>query len=166
MAKGKRGFKFTIHELESLVKAIEELVSISNTEWERVWDRHIALYPQQDRTIKSLKRKFQEMARAKIKTGDPNMLPHIRGAKQAYYAIVKNRNGSMGGGSDDSFFEERDDNSNLDEEESEDGGGEWGEVGGKGGDFVGDRGEDDAGNTTRCGGLGTSLGVDPTNLFC
>jgi hypothetical protein len=32
MAKGKRGFEFTIRELESLVKAVEELVPISNTE--------------------------------------------------------------------------------------------------------------------------------------
>jgi hypothetical protein len=37
MAKAKRGFKFTIHELDSLVEAVEELVPISNTEWERVW---------------------------------------------------------------------------------------------------------------------------------
>jgi hypothetical protein len=165
MAKGKRGFKFTIHELKSLIKANEVLVPISNTEWEGVWNRHIALYPQQDQTVKSLKRKFQEMARAKIKTGNPNMLPHICGAKQAYYAIVKKTDGSMGGESDDFFFKARDDDSDLDEEESEDGAGEWGEVGGKGGDFVGGRGEDDAGNTARGGGLGTSLGVDPMNLF-
>jgi hypothetical protein len=32
-------------------------------------------------------------------------------------------------------------------------------------DFVGGRGEDDAGNSARGGGLGTSLGVDPMNLF-
>jgi hypothetical protein len=86
----------TIRELESLVQAVNELVPISNTEWERVWDRHMALYPQQDWTMESLKRKFQEMARAKIKTGDPNMPPHIRGAKRAYYAIVKKTDGSMG----------------------------------------------------------------------
>ncbi len=104
MAKGKRGYKFTIRKLESLVEAVEELVPISNTEWERVWDRHIALYPQKDQTSKSLKCKFQEMARAKIKTGNPNMQPHIRGAKQAYFAIVKKTDGSTGGGSDDSFF--------------------------------------------------------------
>ncbi len=30
---------------------------------------------------------------------------------------------------------------------------------------MGDRGENDAKNTARGGGLGTSLGVDPTNLF-
>jgi hypothetical protein len=77
MAKGKGGFKFTIRELESLVKAVEELVPISNTEWEWVLDKHMAFYPQQDWTLESLKCKFQEMARAKIKTGSPNMPPHI-----------------------------------------------------------------------------------------
>jgi hypothetical protein len=130
MAKGKRGFKFTIQELKSLVEAVEELVPISNTEWEWVWDRHMALYPKQDWTMESLKCKFQEMARSKIKTGDPNMPPHIPGAKRAYYAIVKKTDGSTGRGSYDSFFKARDNNSNLDEEESEDGE-EWGEVGGK-----------------------------------
>jgi hypothetical protein len=165
MAKGKSGLKFTIRELESLVETIEELVPIGNTKWERVWDRHVALYPEQDRTVESLKRKFQEMARAKIKTGDPNMPPHIRGAKRAYFAIVKKTDGSTGGGSDDSFLEAVDDDSNVGEEESEDGAGEWGEVGGKGGDFLGGRGEDVAVNTTRGGKLGTSLGVVPTNLF-
>jgi hypothetical protein len=105
------------------------------------------------------------MARAKIKTGNPNMLPHIHGAKGAYYVIAKKTDGSTGGGSNDSFFEARDKNSDLDEEESEDGAGEWGEVGGKEDDFVGGRGEDDAGNTACGGGLGTSLAVDPTNFF-
>ncbi len=38
-------------------------------------------------------------------------------------------------------------------------------MGGKGGDFEGVRGEDDAGNTARDGGCRTSLGVDPMNLF-
>jgi hypothetical protein len=48
MAKGKRGYKFTIRELKSLVETIEELVPIGNTKWERVWDRHVAPYPLQD----------------------------------------------------------------------------------------------------------------------
>ncbi len=157
--------KFTIRELESLVETIEELLPIGYTEWECVWDRHVLLYPQQDQTVESLKRKFQVMVRAKIKTGNPNMPPHIRGAKRAYFAIVKKTDGSTGGGSDDSFFEARDDDSNHDEEESEDGAGEWGEVGGEGGDFMGGRGEDVTGNTAREGGIETSLGVVPTNLF-
>ncbi len=93
------------------------------------------------------------------------MPPHICGAKRVYFAIVKKMDGSMGGGSDDSFFEARDDDSNLDEEKSEDGAGEWGEVGGRGGGFMGGRGEDVAGNTARGGGIETSLGVVPTNIF-
>jgi hypothetical protein len=165
MAKGKRGFKFTIRKLKSLVKAIEELAPVSNTEWEQVWDRHIALYPQQGQTVKSLKRKFQEMARTKSKQAIQLCRLTFVVQNGHIFAIVKKTDGSMGGGSDDSFFEARDDDSNLDEEESEDIAGEWGEVGGKGGDSVGGRGEDDAGNSTRGGGLGTSLGVDPTNLF-
>ncbi len=64
------------------------------------------------------------MVRAKFKTGNPNMPPHIHGAKWAYYAIVKKTDGSMDGGSNDSFFKARDNDSNLDEEESEDGAGE------------------------------------------
>jgi hypothetical protein len=118
MAKEKRGLKFTIRELESLVETIEELVPIGNTEWERVWDRHVALYPEQDRTVESLKWKFQEMVRAKIKTGDPNMPPHICCAKRAYFAIVKKTDGSTGGGSDDSFLEAVDNDSSAGEEES------------------------------------------------
>ncbi len=104
MVKGKKGFKFTVGELENLAETVEELVPISTTEWERVWNQHNTCYPKQQRTLESLKRKFQELARAKIKTGDPNMPPHIRVAKRAYYAIVKKTDGSTGGGSEDSIF--------------------------------------------------------------
>ena len=58
---------------------------------------HVTLHPKQNWTAESLKCKFQEMAKAKIKTGDLNMLPHICDAKWAYYAIVKKTDGSMGG---------------------------------------------------------------------
>jgi hypothetical protein len=97
MVKGKGGFKFTVSELESLAKTVEELVLISTTEWKRVWNQHNTCYPEQQRTLESLKRKFQELARAKIKTGDPNMPPHIRVPKWVYNAIVKKTNGSTGG---------------------------------------------------------------------
>jgi hypothetical protein len=97
MVKGKRGFKFTAGELESLAETIEELILISTTEWERVWNQHSTHYPKQEWTLESLKRKFQEFARVKVKTGNPNMPPHICVAKRGYYAIVKNTNGSTGG---------------------------------------------------------------------
>ena len=44
--KGKRGFKFTIAEMESLLDVIEEIVPIGNPDWERVWDSHPNCYLQ------------------------------------------------------------------------------------------------------------------------
>ena len=149
MARGKRGFKFTADELESLAESVEEIVPISSTEWERVWNQHISFFPDRNRTAESLKRKFQEMARVKIPTGDPECPRHIRIAKRAYYAIVKATNGSTGGGSDDW------EGGGLGEEEEEEGEDNGEESEGEEGGNVGD--DDNEG--------GTSLGVDPTNLF-
>ncbi len=95
--------------LEILAKTVEELVPISTTEWERVWNQHNTRYSKQERTLESLKCKLQELARAKVKTGDPNMPPHICVAKRVYYAIVKKTDGSAGGGSKDSIFVVRSD---------------------------------------------------------
>jgi hypothetical protein len=36
MPKGKRGYKFTAPELEILAKAVEEIVPISATNWDKV----------------------------------------------------------------------------------------------------------------------------------
>ena len=158
MAKGKRGFKFTTGELEALAEAVEELVPISTTEWERVWDQHITRYPDQQRTLESLKRKFQELARAKIKTGDPNMPRHIRVAKRAYYAIVKKTDGSTGGGSNDSIFGVRSDDE-VGEEDEEEGGGAHGS------DYDDDRVEvDEIVVDNHDGGVGGDT-IPPTNLF-
>ena len=101
MVRRKRGFKFTTNELESLAESIEEFVPISSTKWERVWNEHISIFPHRNRTAESLKHKFQEMARAKIPTGDPECPRHIRIAKRAYYSIVKAMDGSTGEGSND-----------------------------------------------------------------
>ena len=55
MPGGKRGFKFTVAELESLAETVEEFVPISSTEWERVWNQHIYFSPDKNRTAESLK---------------------------------------------------------------------------------------------------------------
>ena len=71
MAKGKRGAKFTTAELEHLLDIVEEILPIGASEWERVWERHDVDFHAKERTPESLKRKFQELARKKIPTGDP-----------------------------------------------------------------------------------------------
>ncbi len=96
MVKGKRGLKFSTTELEHLLDAIEEFVPIGNPEWERVWNSHQTLYEEKERTVESLKRKFSEVARMKIPTGDPTCPPHIRRAKRISRKIVQATDGSTG----------------------------------------------------------------------
>ena len=55
MAKGKRGAKFTIAELECLLDVIDEIVPIGNPDWERVWDKHVSTFPTKEQTIELLK---------------------------------------------------------------------------------------------------------------
>ena len=108
MAKGKRGAKFTTAELEHLLSIVEEILPIGAPEWERVWDRHDSAFRAKERTPESLKRKFQELARKKIPTGDPECPPYVRKAKHIYHKIVLATDGSTGN-SDDLGFENEDD---------------------------------------------------------
>ena len=98
MPPKKRGFKFTTHELESLAEAVADIIPMSNTDWDNILEIHYANFPGLNRTSNSLKRKFQEMARMNIPTGDPNCLHHVHIAKRAYYKLVKALDGSIGGG--------------------------------------------------------------------
>jgi hypothetical protein len=98
MAKGKRGANFTIMaELECLLDVIDKIVPIGNPDWERVWYKHVSTFPKKERTVESLKQKFQGLARHKIPTGDPACPPHIRNAKRIYRKIVLATDGSTGG---------------------------------------------------------------------
>ncbi len=80
--KGKRGFKFTVAELEHMLDIINIIVPIGNPDWEKVWQEHSAAYPMMERTPESLKRKFQELVRKKKPTGDPNCPPYVCEAKR------------------------------------------------------------------------------------
>jgi hypothetical protein len=64
--KGKRGFKFTVAELEHMLDVIDGIVPIGNPDWEKVWQEHSAAYPTMEQTPESLKCKFQELVRKKI----------------------------------------------------------------------------------------------------
>jgi hypothetical protein len=79
----------------------KEIVPISSSEWERVWNQHIFFFPNRNQTTKSLKCTFQKIARTKIPTCEPECLHHICIAKWASYAIIKATDGSTGEGSDD-----------------------------------------------------------------
>ena len=102
----RRGFKFTVVEIEHLLETIEDVIPIGNPDWERIWQEHSARYPTKGRTSESLKRKFQQLARKKIPTGDPNCPPYVRDAKRIYYKIVQATDGSTGGSEVDEDFGE------------------------------------------------------------
>ena len=110
-----RGLAFTKSELENLADTVEEIVPIGHTEWDRVRDKHNEIFPDQNRTTESLRRKFQWMVKMKIPTGDPNMPRHIRVAKRANYAIVKATDGSTGSPARDLADDDEDDGEDEDE---------------------------------------------------
>ncbi len=97
MVQQKRGYRFALSKIDSLLKVIKAIIPIGNSDWDKILNDHASRYPTKDCTAKSLKRKFQELARAKIPTGDPNMPPHICKTKHIYYRIVQATDGSTGG---------------------------------------------------------------------
>jgi hypothetical protein len=121
ITKARRGYKFTVTEMEHLLETVEDVIPIGNPDWERIWQEHSARYPTKERTAESLKRKFQELARKKIPTGDPNCPPYIRDAKRIFRKIVQATDGSTGGGSDDEVetWTDREDEAE-DEDDAED----------------------------------------------
>jgi hypothetical protein len=56
--KGKRGLAFTTHELKNLADTVEEILPIGHTEWDWVRDQHNEIFPEQNGTAESLRRKF------------------------------------------------------------------------------------------------------------
>jgi len=51
----RRGFKFTVVEIEHLLKTIEDIIPIGNPDWERIWQEHSARSPTKELTSESLK---------------------------------------------------------------------------------------------------------------
>jgi hypothetical protein len=80
-----------------VLEGVKAIIPIRNPNWDKILNQHASCYSTKDHTAKLLKRKFQELARTKIPTGDPNMPPHIRKAKHIYYRIVQATDGSTGG---------------------------------------------------------------------
>ena len=65
------GFLMSGKEVDCLLDAIEEVLPISATQWESVAESHRSRYPNAERTIDSLKRKFKELHSKQILTGEP-----------------------------------------------------------------------------------------------
>ena len=74
----RRGFNYSITEEENLLDIIDELLPIGQMEWELVEQRHSLLYPEQQRTIESLKRKCRKLYNTRSPTdGDGDVLVFV-----------------------------------------------------------------------------------------
>ena len=81
------GPRFTIAELEHLNESIQAVLPLGPEEWETVAVMHGEIYPNFNRCSMNLKRKFKEMYKSSMPTGDPNCPPHIRAAKRLHFQI-------------------------------------------------------------------------------
>ncbi|TMW65573.1 hypothetical protein Poli38472_008215 [Pythium oligandrum] len=61
---GKRGLGFTEREIKSLLDVIEERLPLAIDDWETVASVHRAMFPNLNRTVGSLRRKFYKLTRA------------------------------------------------------------------------------------------------------
>ena len=88
-------------EPETILESIEEHLPIGQMEWETVEQRHSLLYPEQKRTIESIKRKFRILYNTKAPTGNPNIPPHVRKAKAIKQKITTRAEVSDGEGDEE-----------------------------------------------------------------
>ena len=73
---------YTQEETETLLSCIDEVVPIGPQEWENALHKHQALFPDTDRDVASIRRKFNKLQSTRIPTGDPNCPPLVRQAKR------------------------------------------------------------------------------------
>ena len=92
-----RGWKFTQAELVNLFTIMERILPIGPEEWEEVVSEHSQNFP--GHNLDSLCHKYHSSHRKKIPTGDPNMPPEIRMAKQVKHQIGDRA--CLGGGAEE-----------------------------------------------------------------
>lgn len=76
-----KGTNYSIDEINNLLDLINDELSISATLWGNILKSHLSRYPDQRRSVDSIKRKFKELYSKKVKTGDPNCPQEVRRAK-------------------------------------------------------------------------------------
>jgi hypothetical protein len=72
-----------------MLECAREILPISGAEWDMVATRHATFHPDLDRTGDQLKKKFNKLARTMVPTGNPNIPPMIREAKEIQELIIE-----------------------------------------------------------------------------
>ena len=116
-----RGKNFTVQEEAELIEVIAKYRPISREDWSKVAEEHEAAWPT-GRTVVSIRKKFNNLHRKAIPTGDPACPPHIKRAKRIQRLIVRKCELAVG----DDY--QKSDNEQEDEEYVEDGGSDDGNI--------------------------------------
>lgn len=88
-AKAVRGAGFSQPEVEVLLNVLENELPLCQEEWQVVFEKHRKSFPKANRTLDSLKRKFNALARVKMPTGDPNMPADVKKAKRIRFLMTE-----------------------------------------------------------------------------
>ena len=88
MAK-KRGATYSREEVSTMLDIIADILPIGRMEWETVTTEHNAAWPTTTRDTSSLQRKFNDLAKSTMPTGDPNIPPHVLEAKRIRMELKK-----------------------------------------------------------------------------
>jgi hypothetical protein len=76
-----------------MLECAQEILPISRAEWDMVAARHAAFNPDLDQTGDQLKQKFNKLVRTIVPTGNPNIPPAIREAKEIQELIIEKSKG-------------------------------------------------------------------------
>jgi hypothetical protein len=86
MARG-RAADYTPEEVIHFLNIAVSIKPVDLTGWQRVLQEHNLVYAHMNRTAESLRRKYNQLQRKKIPTGDPNCPEDVRLAKRVKYSI-------------------------------------------------------------------------------
>jgi len=88
MTQKKRGPNFSLTEVEHMLDVVEKHMPLGGEMWEKVANEHALSHPSNERDAASVKKKFQDLHKKKIPTGDPNIPREVRRAKLIQQKIL------------------------------------------------------------------------------
>jgi hypothetical protein len=79
-----------------MLEFARDILPISGAEWDLITSRHSAFHPELERAGDQLKKKFNKLACTQIPTGNPNIPPPVREAKEIRDLIIEKSEGVTG----------------------------------------------------------------------
>jgi hypothetical protein len=86
--RARRGPNFTLVEINHMLDIIEKHLPLGGEMWEQVAAEHNMVYGENERDSTSLKKKFQDLYKKKIPTGDSRIPPEVKHAKLIQQQIL------------------------------------------------------------------------------